>query len=313
MEDILSKSALAKRLAVSRSSLYYKPKMADKDELLRQEIEEIMKKCPGYGHKRVALALGVSRKRILRVMKKFNLKPARRTKPPCKPLDKGEEKGLPCVTKLWSPIVPNVLWTADFTYIYFKGRHIYFAVVQDRYTAFVLGARIMVHHNAELVVQTMLDALRISGEVPEWFHSDLGSEYASKEFGDLLKLKNVKVSASPKASPWRNPSQESFFGRFKQEFADPECFESLEELMSAIYQYVRYYNYERIHTRLKTTPYEFTERFKKSSCGKTYPATASSYQQPPPTSIKEGPFSEDVDNCSSPVDMPSACQFYSFH
>lgn len=237
----------------------------------------------GYGHRRISLELGVNRKRVLRVMKKFNLKPTRRAKFPSKPLDKGEDKSLPCVTNLWSPIVPLMLWTADFTYIYFQGRHIYLAVVQDRYSAFVYGAKVMVYHNAELVMAAMIQALKVSGVAPEWFHSDLGSEYTSDDFVKILKSKNIKISASPKASPWRNPAQESFFGRFKIEFENPECFKTLEELISAIYQYIRYYNYQRIHTRLKTTPANFIEKYKKASRCKTYPA-ASSYQHPPPTS-----------------------------
>lgn len=258
MKEGLNKTALAKELGVSRSSLYYKPKIPERDELLRQKIEEVMEAHPAYGHRRIALDLGINRKRALRVMKKYHLKPARRCRAPSKPLDTGvSKKETPCVTKVWSPVAINMLWTGDFTFIWFQGRFIYLAVVQDRYSAFVLGAMIMLNHSSELVMTAMSDALKKAGTCPEWFHSDLGSEYTSDDFEQLLLSNGIKISNSPKASPWRNPSQESFFGRFKVEFDDPARFKNLEELMIAIYQFIHYYNYERIHTRLKMTPARF--------------------------------------------------------
>ncbi len=272
----LTKTALAKQLGISRSSLYYRHKLPDKDELLRLEIERVMKFHPSYGHRRVAMDLGINRKRILRVMNKFNLKPARRCRAPSKSLDTGVNKNkTPCVTSSWSPVMPNVLWTGDFTYIQFQGKHIYLAVVQDRYTAFVHGVRVMTHHGSELVIATMSDALKNTKVTPVWFHSDLGSEYTCLEFEQLLETENIKISTSPKASPWRNASQESFFGRFKIEFEQPECYSTLGELISAIYQHIHYYNYHRIHTRLKTSPATFIENIKKASVAKTYPTTSS--------------------------------------
>ena len=65
-----NKSALAKELGVSRGMLYYRRKQPDKDEALRRSIEAVMLKHPGYGHKRVADDLQISRKRAQRVMKR---------------------------------------------------------------------------------------------------------------------------------------------------------------------------------------------------------------------------------------------------
>lgn len=60
MGKSLSKSKLARDLRVSRSSLYYKTKLPDKDELLRLQVEEVMEANPGYGHRRVADELGIN-------------------------------------------------------------------------------------------------------------------------------------------------------------------------------------------------------------------------------------------------------------
>ena len=294
----LSKAVLARKLGVSRSSLYYQAKLPDKDELLRLQIEQVMEAHPSYGHRRVADALRISKKRALRVMKKFNLKPARRCRAPRKQLDENTEPTkYPDITKCWSPVVPDMLWTGDFTFIPFQGQYIYLAVVQDRYTAFIHGARVMTNHHRELVLGAMTDALKRATCAPEWFHSDQGSEYTSTEFSDLLLANKIKFSNSPKSSPWRNGAQESFFGRFKIEFGNPACYDSLPELMQAIYRYIHYYNFDRIHTRLRTTPAEFRQNGKILNSRKTYPHQPSSYQQPPPTSMDPGPFSEVIDNC----------------
>jgi len=261
VEKEVTKSALAVDLGVSRSSLYYRPKLPEKDELLRIKIELVMRYNPAYGHKRVACALGINKKRALRVMKKFNLKPARRCKTPRKPDDINKaDSGYSDITRKISSIAPDLIWTGDFTFISYKGQFIYLAVVQDRWTAEILGARIMTSHHVELVIETFKDALLKYKTKPEYFHSDQGSEYDSADFKSLLTTHKIIISNSPKASPWRNGSQESFFGRFKVEFGDFDRFDTLEELMEGIYQYIFYYNQDRIHTRLKCAPRTFRRR-----------------------------------------------------
>lgn len=73
-----SKTALAESLGVSRSGLYYKSKLKEKDWELKQEIEKVLREHKSYGYRRVALALGINKKRAQRVMKLFGIKPHRR-------------------------------------------------------------------------------------------------------------------------------------------------------------------------------------------------------------------------------------------
>jgi putative transposase len=106
----------------------------------------------------------------------------------------------------------------------------------------------MTEHSAELVVRALKMALLGADQAAAWFHTDQGSEYRSYALTKVLEQHGIQASHSPKSSPWRNGSQESFFGRFKVEFGDPERFSSLSELMEAIYCYIGYYNTERIHS-----------------------------------------------------------------
>jgi len=73
------KSRLARELGISRSRFTTYRKMSEKDEALRREIEAVMELNPGYGSPRVAIALGINKKKRAKpVMRQFSLKPARR-------------------------------------------------------------------------------------------------------------------------------------------------------------------------------------------------------------------------------------------
>lgn len=234
------------------------PKRPETNEQLRQAIEAVMLKNPGYGHRRVADALKINRKCARRVMLLFNLKPARRCRTPNKPDDINKEAVyFPDITRVFCPIAPNALWVSDFTFISYRGSFIFLATILDRFTAEVLGANIMTKHSAELPLVALLRALQQTDRMPLWCHSDQGSEYNSDLFLSELAKHNIQISMSPKASPWRNGSQESFFGRFKVEFGDPDRFDTLAELIEAIYAFIHYYNTERIHTRLRMSPVDF--------------------------------------------------------
>lgn len=248
-----SKSKAASELGVSRSSLYYKPKMPDKDEELRVSIEEVMRANPGYGHKRVATALVINHKRALRVMKKFGLKPARRCKTPQK--ESAPEADFPNIMKILCPIAPSVVWVADFTYIPFQGSFIYLATVMDLFTKEKLGFAISTRHDTGLIMEAFDMALATAGTTPEWFHNDRGTEYRSARFEQLLISLNIKISISPK--PWYNGAEESSFGRFKIEFGDFERFDTSPKLIEAICLHWHYYNYFRIHTKIKMSPVQF--------------------------------------------------------
>ncbi len=116
-----SKSQLARELGISRASLYYRHKLPERDDALRRRIELVMERNPGYRSPRVALALKINAKRAARVMRKFGLKPARRSETPRKCQDEGREPlSHPNILGRLCPIAPNVVWASDFTFISYK-------------------------------------------------------------------------------------------------------------------------------------------------------------------------------------------------
>jgi putative transposase len=139
-EQPLTKTELAKRLGVSRASLYYKHKQPAIDEEVKRQIESVLADHPSYGHKRIALALKLNKKRILRVMKKFKIKPHRRRKGPSKPDDQSKPvAGYPNAAMMMCAIVVDYIWVSDFTYIKYKTYFIYLATIMDQYSREVVG------------------------------------------------------------------------------------------------------------------------------------------------------------------------------
>ena len=256
-----SKTALAKELGVSRAGLYYKPKLPVKDLAFKIEIEKVMADNKAYGHKRIAMALGVNKKRVLRVMRLFKLKPQRLRKRPDKPKDLGQEPAnIPNLMAGTIVSAQNQIWVCDFTYLLYFGRFLYLATVEDAFTRQVVGWELSAKHDAVLTTRALLKALSVH-PAPEIVHSDQGSEYNCQAHLNLLKENNILPSMSAKGSPWQNGKQESFYSGFKFELGHPEAYPTIGELIEAIAKQIHYYNYLRIHTALKCSPVVFAEKW----------------------------------------------------
>lgn len=258
-----SKTELAKKLGVCRSSLYYRAKRDVLDEEMRKQILIVLGFNPSYGHKRIALEFKLNNKRIRRIMKKYGIKPyRRRAKSPRKKDDEGK-----AIAK-WKneiigfcPIKPNIVWASDFTYIKFQGAFIYLATIIDVYTREIIGWNISTVHDTNLVLGAIQHAIGRIGKVPIFIHSDQGSEYDAKVYEDYVLGKGIIISMSHKSSPWENPFQESFYSGFKVDLGYVSRFETAEQLIEEIYQTIYYYNNQRIHTSLKTAPIIFKQKY----------------------------------------------------
>jgi transposase InsO family protein len=255
----ISKTQIAKDAGIARSTLYYQAKRDEQDEEMKKQILVVLGIHPAYGHKRIALEFSLNKKRILRVMKKYNIKPYRQQpKSPKKPEDYGKPN-----TK-WKneiigfcPIKPTIVWASDFTYIKFQGHFIYLATIIDIYSREIIGWNISNFHDTNLILGALKHAIKRTGKTPIYLHSDQGSEYDAKRYEDYAKHNDILISMSAKSSPWENGFQESFYSQFKVDLGFISRFEAVEELIEEIYQTIYYYNNQRIHTSLKMAPISF--------------------------------------------------------
>ena len=161
--------------------------------------------------------------------------------------------------------------SSDITEIYYgTGNKLFLCVHKDVFGQVVYGYSIGVKQNLELALLSFNMALnkvkKKIGSIPKQliFHQDRGTVYTSYRYVDKV-LAVGKISFSAPGTPTDNPGQESFFGRFKEEWADEiKQIDNQKEAIKFIQSKIKYYNQERIHTTIGyQSPNRFTNLFLK--------------------------------------------------
>jgi transposase InsO family protein len=245
-------------IGFSRTHQYYYHKQPIKDWQTKQLIELALRDHPSYGHKRLAPHLSMNKKKVLRVMKLFGIKPYRRVTP--KVYQKPKDSVFPNLLLTETPQGPGDIYASDFTYLKYHGKWLYVATVIDLYTREIIGLAILNTHATQLVINALASAI-LHRPPPRIIHSDQGSEYGSKDHTNLVQSLKIKQSMSAPGCPWENGYQESFYKGFKLDLGDPNRFASLGELVAEIYQTIGYYNQRRIHSAFKVPPAVFAQKY----------------------------------------------------
>lgn len=255
---------LSQVLHLSRRNLYNKEphKILEKDELIHEQILAVLNQNPGYGHRRIALALKIGKRTVRRVMKKYGLKPYKRKARWRKRKDERKApQPYPNLIKGKCPMTPGTVLVGDFTHLTYQSKILYVATYMDLCTREIVGWYVSSRHTKAIVLEALLDAIKTLGKVPKIVHTDQGSEYCSQENINFLQSLGIKISMSKKASPWENGYQESFYNNFKTDLGlEFDRFETMGEIIAAIHQTITYYNTQRIHTSLKMTPEQFKQK-----------------------------------------------------
>lgn len=261
-------------MGCSRSASYYVSKQAPKDWALKVRIEALLREQPGYGYRRVALALRINKKRAQRVMQLFGIKAYRRR-------GKRFRHARRTLTKRYAnllfgvmPAFPNHVWVSDFTELTWQGKKLFLCTVTDLWSREVVGWSLLTTHSAVLVLQTLCTAL-LHRPRPGIFHSDNGREYDARVVTDLLARVGAAISRIHPGCPWENGYQEGFYSQFKTELGDPSRFRSLGELVAEIHRLTYAYNHTRIHSALKMPPAVYAERTAHQRVGGTILARVS--------------------------------------
>jgi len=259
-------------LGVSPSGYYHYSnrglsKRATEDHRLLGLIKAVFERSrQTYGRIRVHQALvqqGVhcSEHRITRLMKAHGLVPkaAKRFKVTTKA--RSDAKTAPnTLAQDFSAQRPNEKWVSDLTYIWTSAGWLYVAVVMDLYSRKIIGLSMGKRITRELVISAFLQAMLMRGYPKELlYHSDRGSQYTSRAFQTLMKLYKIKVSMSAKGNCYDNAAMESFFHTLKLECTDDFKFETRNDAINAIFDYIQvFYNNERLHSYLGyNTPNDF--------------------------------------------------------
>lgn len=206
-----------------------------------------------YGYKRITALLRmegwrVNHKRVERLWRQEALKvPKRQKKRGRLYLNDGSLIRLrPC----WQ----NHVWAYDFVADRLAdGTKIRFLTVVDEYTRECLALHVDYHLKSDDVMAVLMQ-LFIERGIPDHIRSDNGSEFTSKQIKAWLKNLGVKTLYIEPGSPWENGYNESFNGRFRDEFLKTEAFYTLKEAEVLTAQWRHLYNHIRPHSALGYKP-----------------------------------------------------------
>ena len=147
---------------------------------------------------------------------------------------------------------PNHAWCGDITYVWAGGRWHYLAVVLDLCTRRVIGWALSDKPDADLVVKALDMAYQQRG-CPRGvlFHSDQGSQYASRKFRQRLWRYRITQSMSRRGNCWDNAVAESFFSSLKKERIRKRIYKTRDMARADIFDYIEvFYNRARRHSHL---------------------------------------------------------------
>ncbi len=190
-------------LGVSRSSVTYKPVPESAEDLrIKRLLDEYYMIDPCLGTRRLKTilerenGLALNRKHLQRLRREMGIE-AIYCKPRTTIADDGHRK-YPYLLRNIEVERPNQVWCTDITYVPMPHGHAYLCAVMDWYSRKVLGWAVSNTMGVDLCLGALDKALKSTGEVPEIFNTDQGSQFTSEEWtGQLLGL-DIKISMDGK-------------------------------------------------------------------------------------------------------------------
>jgi putative transposase len=145
----------------------------------------------------------------------------------------------------------NTVWAGDMTYIPTGEGWQYLAVVLDLFSRRIVGWSMGATIDSALACGALEMAWRqrLPGK-GLIFHSDRGSQYASRGYADLLAVHGIRASMSRKGNCWDNACSETLFGSLKVERLNGMAFKNHREAKDATLDWLLWYNGSRMHSTL---------------------------------------------------------------
>ena len=244
-----------------RSTFYYYVKASNTDKYIteRQAIIELYEQNKQrYGYRRITLELHnngiiLNHKTVLKLMKSLNIRGKQRKNEQYHSY-KGEVGKVAenILNRDFTASKPFEKLTTDVTQFKVCNDKVYLSPVMDLYNREIVAYSISLSLNFEQI-REMLQGL--TEKLPEGatpiFHSDQGWQYQHTEYQSYLKEHNITQSMSRKGNCMDNGAMENFFGRLKVEMFYGEKFETVDEFVHRLREYIDYWNNERISLKLK--------------------------------------------------------------
>jgi transposase InsO family protein len=86
------------------------------------------------------------------------------------------------------------------------------------------------------------------------FHSDHGCQYTADAYRDACTQLGVTQSMGTVGDSYDNAMAESFFASLKRELVDDEHFATRADARAAVFEWLNWYNTDRLHSALHYRP-----------------------------------------------------------
>ena len=257
-------------VGMAKSSYYYRSvgqrKPRSLDEALVRAIKEVREgHAEVYGYRKVTMALRadewtVNAKKVLRYLRALGLTQPRKLK--------GQRWRRPAIDR---PVVCNIYWEADFTYVWTGSANAYLCVVIDACDRDIVGGIFSDRCRAREATETLERAVlsRFGGRVP-YSHEltlrvDRGTQFTAGSFREAARILNVRLEYAGIQCPEDKPYIESFFGSYKTEELYRNEYNSLAEARTGWESYRAWYHSDRLHQGLKyRSPREYARITQKN-------------------------------------------------
>ncbi len=265
-------------LEVSRSAFYewhqhFPSARQVADEQLGERIEEIFDESRRtYGWPRVHRALRnegvhVGRARVARIMRDKGLVGRCRRRWVKTTISDPDVVAVDLLKRIFGPgtVELDRVYVGDITYIRTWEGWLYLATVIDLSSRRVVGWAMADHMRAELVCDALRMAIENRRPAPgAVFHSDRGTQYASKEFTDLLTDHHMTQSLSRPRQCWDNAVAESFFASLKLECIYRQALPTRAHARRTVFDYIEvFFNRRRLHSSLGyCTPADYENKIR---------------------------------------------------
>lgn len=263
----MSERRACRTLEHPRSTQRYRAKVRGDEASLLKRMEELVRRHPRYGYRRIWALLRregwrVNRKRIHRLWRREGYKVPRKRR---------KRRGLGLsengVTRRKAESA-NDVWAWDFIHDRDeRGRALKWLVIEDEFTREGLALEVARSLKASDVLDVLSQLMRIRG-APRHIRSDNGPEFIARDIRKFLKQAGVETLYIEPGAPWQNGFAESFNSRFRDELLSQEQFADVREAGGLSAWWRNEYNHRRPHSSLGyQTPAEYAASLGQAAGG----------------------------------------------
>jgi putative transposase len=234
-------------LGLARSTFYHEPIGETAENLaLMKRIDQQYLQTPFYGSRKMAIELGINRKRAQRLMRRMGLETIYRKRATSRPA--AGHKIYPYLLRNLTITRPDQVWASDITYLPLRHGFLYLVAIIDWFSRYVLAWRLSNTLEGRFCIEALDEAL--ARKRPEIFNTDQGSQFTAAAFTGRLEKCGVAISMDGRGRALDNVLVERLWRSVKYEEVYLKDYADGWQAEQSLADYFEFYCQRRIHQAL---------------------------------------------------------------